>query len=183
MSQLVAIARAWMTAVMLLTMAACGESPGTQKLGSKVSEPENSSVPAAPKGATASIDVCALLTDGEIERTTGYPVVSKKPMAASGNFSGCEWNLGTDGAAPGLHRISLDVRTSGGRDRFKMLSALKPVPDLGDGAVQTGGNMDGTVWAVVRDTLITLRYALPVTTPDANPLVLPLVKMVVARQT
>ena len=62
------------------------------------------------------------------------------------------------------------------------MTSLTPVAGLGDAAVKTGGNTDGTVWAMAGDFMVTLRYALPVDTADPDPLVLPLVKIILSRR-
>jgi hypothetical protein len=183
MNLLILTAQVAGTSLMLLGLAACSESLQSprQIATSPPSSPNDLS--RTPDGSRA-IDPCTLLTDEEIKRTTGYPVLYKKTVTGSGKFSppGCNWELKSNKGIPGLHRISIDVVSSGGRERFKLMSSLTPVAGLGDGAVKTGGNTDGTVWAVAGDSLVTLRYALPVDTADPDPLVLPLIKIILSRR-
>jgi hypothetical protein len=184
MNPLILMARATVTSLILLTLAACSEPPQSPPQ-INTSTPSSSTDSPRPTDAGGAIDPCTLLANEEIQRTTGYPVLKNRTVTGSGGFSppGCDWELKTGKGIPGLHRISVDVIRSGGRERFKFLStSLTPVAGLGDGAVKTGGNMDGTVWAVAGDSLVTLRYALPVDTADPDPLVLPLVKLILSRQ-
>lgn len=183
MSPLILIGRATGTSLILLALAACSESPESPRQISSLTTSSSNESPRTSDGGGA-IDPCRLLTDEEIERTTGYPVLNRKTVAGSGGFSppGCVWELKSGKGIPGLHRISIDVIRSGGRERFKLMNALTPVAGLGDGAVKTGGNTDGTVWAVAGDFMVTLRYALPVDTADPDPLVLPLVRIILSRQ-
>ena len=182
MNPLTLMTRATGTSLMLFALAACSESPQSPRQIAR-STPSSSNDSRTTVGGEA-IDSCTLLTDEEIAQTTGYPVLRKKTVAGSGGFSppGCNWELKSDKGIPGLHRISIDVIRSGGKERFKLMNALTPVAGLGDGAVKTGGNTDGTVWAVAGDFMVTLRYALPVDTADPDPLVLPLVKIILSRQ-
>ena len=83
---------------------------------------------------------------------------------------------------PGSHYIELSEVPTGGRKRFDFLSqGFEHLPDVGDDAVTSGGNTDGVVRALSGDRMITLTYALPVDTPDANPLVLPLLRLALSR--
>lgn len=183
MNPLILMARATGTSLILLGLAACSQSPQSpRQIATSTPSSSNDSPPTADRGR--AIDPCKLLTDEEIERTTSYPVLNKKTVAGSGGFSppGCDWGLKSGKGIPGLHRISIDVISSGGRERFKLMASLTPVAGLGDAAVKTGGNTDGTVWAVAGDFMVTLRYALPVDTADPDPLVLPLVKIILSRR-
>ena len=185
MNPLILMARAAGTSLILLVLAACSESPQSPRQVATSTPSSSNDLPRTPDGGTA-IDPCTLLTDEEIKRTTGYPVLNKKTVTGSGGFSppGCDWELKSNKGIAGLHRISIDVIRSGGRQRFKLMaSSLTPVAGLGDGAVKTGGNTDGTVWAMAGDSLVTLRYALPVDTADPDPLVLPLIKIILTRVT
>lgn len=62
-----------------------------------------------------------------------------------------------------------------------MSQSLPGIPNLGDAAAKTGGNINGTVWAVKGDALVTLNYSLPVSTTDPEPVVVPLVRLILAR--
>ena len=183
MNLLILMARATGMSLMLLALAACSESPQSPRQIATSTPSSSNELPRKPDGGEA-IDPCTLLTDEEIKRTTGYPVLNKNTVTGSGKFSppGCIWELKTNKGIPGLHRISIDFIRSGGRERFNFISpSLTPIAGLGDGAVKAGGNTDGTVWAVAGDSLVTLRYALPVGTADPDPLVLPLVKIMLTR--
>jgi hypothetical protein len=160
--------------LLVVTLAGCGESPEGQAQTAAAKPPE-----AAP--AAQPQDACTLLTDEEFQQATGFAPANKKSFP--GESPGCEWEYRTEASTAGVYRISAIIKPSGGRQRFDFMSSgsLKKIPELGDGAVQTGGNMDGTVWALTGDTLVTLRYSLPLTTPDANPVVLPLVRTMLSR--
>lgn len=183
MNPLILIGRATGMSLILLALAACSESPQSPRQIASSTPSSSNDSPRTPDGGEA-IDPCKMLTDEEIERTTGYPVLNKKTVAGNGRSSppGCDWELKSGKGIPGLHRISIDVIRSGGRERFKLLNALTPLAGLGDGAVKTGGNAGGTVWAVAGDFMVTVRYALPADTADPDLLVLPLVKIILSRQ-
>jgi hypothetical protein len=157
--------------LLLITLAACGKS----------AENETAAAPEAAPSAQAEPrpDACTLVTDEEFQQATGFAVLKKTSSEPAD--AGCTWELKTDHAP--LHRISIDIKGPGGRERFDFMASgsLKKIPDLGDGAVQTGGDTEGTVWALTEDTLVTLRYALPVTTGAADPVVLPLLKLLLSR--
>ncbi len=53
---------------------------------------------------------------------------------------------------------------------------MEHVPGLGDDAIKSGGNTNGSVQAVVGDRLVMLDYALPDDTVDPYALVVPLMK-------
>ncbi len=172
MAQFVATLRATSAVLSIIALAGCGESREGQASAAAPGPAES-----APAPAAVAEDACALVTAAEFQQATGFPVRDKKSF--SGASPGCEWQLETDA----VHRISMDIRAPGGRERFDFMASgsLAKIPDLGDGAVQTGGNMDGTVWAVTDDTLVTLRYSLPVTTSDPNAVVLPLMRLILSR--
>jgi hypothetical protein len=117
--------------------------------------------------------VCALLTREQVEDFTGFPLREAQAQGAAG----CRWLLEAGSPQPDRHFVAIEVKQPGGRAEFDFFSALEKVPGIGDGAVKSGGNTDGTVWAVVGDSLVKLTYALPLTTPDADPIVLPLVEL------
>jgi len=183
MNPLILMAQVAGMSLILLGLVACSESPQSPRQITTSKPSSANDLPRTPDGSRA-VDPFTLLTDEEIKRTTGYPVLNKKTVTGSGKFfpPGCNWELKTNKGIPGLHRISIDVISSGGRERFKLMSSLTPVAGLGDGAVKTGGNTDGTVWALAGDSLVTLRYALPVDTTDPDPPALPLVKIILSRQ-
>jgi hypothetical protein len=161
--------------LLMVTLAGCGrESPESQTTA-VASKPAEAAPAAQPQ------DACTLLTDEEFRQATGFAPANKKSFP--GENPGCEWQYKTDASTAGVYRISVIIKPSGGRERFDFMASgsLKKIPEVGDGAVQTGGNMDGTVWAVTGDALVTLRYSLPLTTPDANPVVLPLLKALLSR--
>jgi hypothetical protein len=176
--RILVIPQATLLVVALLTLAGCSKAPESKNQPAASAQSASPSAPPPAADPAPTADLCTLLTDEEFQQATGFPVLNKKTYA-----TGCDWALKTDTAMPGGHRISADIKTPGGRERFNFMSSgsLKKIPGLGDGAVQTGGNMDGTVWAVTGDTLVTLRYALPVTTADPNLVVLPLLKEILPR--
>ena len=129
---------------------------------------------ATPDAGTGNSDICALLDAAQIEEFVQAPLEVARPLAA-----GCRWVLESDSPVPDRFNVTVDVTRSGGRAQFDALSALEPVPGIGDGAVKSGGNTDGTAWALTGDTLVKLQYALPLTTIDADPVVLPLLELIV----
>jgi hypothetical protein len=193
MTRYLAVASTTLSTLMVLVVTACGESPKgqTQSPASTTSRSAAStastSSPAAPLATDQSptTDPCTVLTDEEVQAATGYSVLNKKAFPGNGGpESGCDWALKTDAGVPGMHRISMSIRRPGGRERFNFMSSgsLEKIPEVGDGAIKSGGNTDGTFWAVSGDTLVTLRYAMPVTVSDPDPLVVPLLKTIVSRQ-
>jgi hypothetical protein len=131
--------------------------------------------PPAPSAA-AAIDVCALLTADEIKAATH--LAAKTPETGP---SECTWPLDS-ASGLGLESIQLTVLASGGRARFDLLaSGMEHVSGVGDDAVVLGGNTAGSIQAVSGDRLVTLKYALPIDTSDANPLVVPLLKSAISR--
>ena len=175
--------RAAVMAITLVGLVGCGGKAPETTAGAAAAE--NASDAETPPVATPAqtVDVCTLLSDEEIQQSTGYAIARKKTLPGAGKFfaPGCEWELKSD--PQGLHRISINVQNQDGRERFNLVSPSMPVvPGVGDAAVKNGGNTDGTFWAVKGDTLVTLRYALPVKTIDPDPLVMPLLKLVVSRQ-
>ena len=131
------------------------------------------SAPTAAAGAAP--EVCALLSDAQVQESTGFPVLEREALGSRA----CRWVLDSGSPFKGAHSISIDIKRSGGRAEFGFLSSLDQVPGIGDGAVKAGGNTDGTVWAVRGDALVKLVYALPISTPDADPIVLPLLELVI----
>ncbi|HEY6569958.1 MAG TPA: DUF3558 family protein [Candidatus Limnocylindrales bacterium] len=131
----------------------------------------------SPTGAGRVLDPCALLTDDEITKTTGFSPISREAVGGDGALTpGCTWEL--DSGTPGLTwSISLDVVSPGGQqyyDTFVTIDeTLKPVPELGASA---GINEFGIVNAVDADTLITLYY-IQMPRPKADPTI-PLAKLV-----
>jgi hypothetical protein len=178
--------RAAACAITLIGLGACGgKAPEGESSAKPAAGAETASAAETPPsaGTAQATDVCTLLSDEEFQQSTGYAVASKKTLPGAGKFfaPGCEWELKS--SPQGLHRMTINVQTQDGRERFKLVSpSMAAVPDVGDEAVKNGGNTEGTFWAVKGDTLVTLRYALPVTTTDPDPLVVPLLKLVVSRQ-
>jgi hypothetical protein len=131
--------------------------------------------PPAPSAA-AAIDACALLTADEIKAATHLAAKTAEPGPSE-----CTWPLETTSGF-GLESIQLTVLASGGRARFDIFSSgMEHLAGVGDDAVVLGGNTAGSIQAVSGDRLVTLKYALPVDTPDANPLVVPLLKSAISR--
>ena len=127
-----------------------------------------------PDGGAGATDICALLSSVQIEEFAMVPLKEARPLP-----TGCRWVLDSDSMVPDMHGLTAEVTPSGGRARFDALSALTPVPGIGDGAVKSGGNTDGTVWAVRGDTLVKVQYALPLDVTDADPVVLPLLELLI----
>ena len=128
---------------------------------------------ASPHAGTGDTDICALLSAAQIEEFALVPLDGTRPIP-----NGCRWVLDTGSPVPEAHGITAEVTSSGGRAQFDTMSALERVPGIGDDAAKLGGNTDGTVWAVRGDTLVKLQYALPIDTTDADPIVLPLLELV-----
>jgi hypothetical protein len=129
---------------------------------------------ATPDAGASDTDICALLSASQIEEFALVPLEAARPLP-----DGCRWVLDTDSPVPDAHGFTVEVIRSGGRARFDALSALERVPGIGDGAVRSGGNTDGNAWALTDDTLVKLQYALPIDTIEADPIVLPLLELVV----
>ena len=194
MTRLQLATRMALPALLVLALVGCGPSQSADASAAGRSAASRdpaagSGSPAGTSAASASVeagraaDPCGLLTDAELQQTTGYPIRSKESLEGNGGSfaSGCRWVLDTDKGVPGLHTISLEVRSSGGRARFDFLrEGLTQVPGLGDGAVKAGGNTAGTIWAVTGDRLVKLDYSLPVDVVDPDPKVLPLVEKVLS---
>lgn len=179
MNLLLTLARAAALSVVFLGLVACDRAPeNSTPAQAKVdgASPTEAPPPTSPAQTT---DVCTLLSDEEIQQTTGFAVLSKKSFPDSA-APGCDWELKSH--SEGLHRLSVTVQPENGRKRFDFLSqSLPPITDVGDAAAKTGGDISGTVWAVKGDTLVTLRYALPVTTKDPDPLTLPPLKLLLSK--
>ncbi|MBI2781292.1 MAG: hypothetical protein HYX55_05805 [Chloroflexi bacterium] len=96
---------------------------------------------------------------------------------------GCTGVLDTDSDMDlaGVHSISVQITRPGGRAVFDALTGLPTLPVLGDGGLISGGNAGGDVWAVKGDALVHLQYAMPVGVDDPQPLVVPLVSLVLTR--
>ena len=178
MSSFPTIACTAVLSVTLLGLGACGKGPEGQSSPAAAVDSQSSreSAPAATTAQTT--DACALLTDEEFQQATGYAVHDKKSFP--GEAPGCDWGLAGD--PPGVHRLSVIIRYKDGRQRFDFVTQSFPsIPNLGDAAAKNGGNINGTVWAVKGDTLVTLNYALPVTTVDPDTVTVPLVRVILSR--
>ena len=173
------VQRSTLLLLSLLGIAAgCGEAPDRGGQPAAAGAPATDDPTPAPSAEARPADVCALVSDEEFRQATGFAVASKKGF--SGEVPGCDWELVTD--MPALHRLSLNLRFEGGRQRYDFVTNTMPaIPDLGDAAAKTGGNINGTVWAVKGDTLATLNYSLPVATADPDAVVVPLLRLVLSR--
>jgi hypothetical protein len=179
MNQFVILVRAAALSIVLLGLGACDKAPESQNASQAMVNGASSTEEPPAASPTQSTDVCTLLSDEEIQQTTGVAVVSKKsfPDRAA---PGCDWEL--ESKPQGLHRLSITIQAENGRKRFDFVSqSLSPIADLGDAAAKTGGDINGTVWAVKGDTLVTLRYTLPVTTKNPDALTLPPLKLLLSR--
>lgn len=172
--------------VVLVVAGACGgAATGTASARPGTDAPDAATpgapttVPEGPTGSGAgrAIDPCALLTDAQIEATTGFPALSHERVGGDGlGTPGCRWEL--DSGTPGLTwGISLDVVDPGGRRYYDAFvvndETFTPLPELGAAA---GINELGIINAVDADTLVTLYYT-QVPAPDPDPTI-PLVKAV-----
>jgi len=158
--------------------AGCGEAPDRGGQPAVDGAPATDGPAPAPSAEARPADVCALVSDEEFRQATGFAVASKDGVP--GEVPGCDWELVTE--MPALHRLSLNLRFEGGRQRFDFVTNSMPaIPNLGDAAAKTGGNINGTVWAVKGDTLATLNYSLPVATADPDAVVVPLLRLVLSR--
>ena len=179
MNRLVTFAHLAVLATTALVLTACKDPPDTQNPPTAAAEQRGNDADSAQTPAVQAVDVCALLTDEEFQQATGFAVDNKKSWP--GAAPGCDWELKSD--SRGLHRLAAELRSEGGRKRFDFVTqSLPAIPDLGDAAAKTGGNINGTVWAVKGDTLVTMNYSLPVTTADPDPVVVPLVRLILSRQ-
>ena len=149
-----------------------------------VSASEATQPPSAPANAASATadDPCQLLTDGEIQRYTSHPLL-KRESGTGLRGRDCTWvlNTGSDLDVAGIHSISIETVPTGGREIFDALAGLPSLAGIGDGAVEQGGNTGGDIWAVTGDSLLHLTYALPADVVDADPIVVPLVKLAVSR--
>jgi hypothetical protein len=86
------------------------------------------------KATGSTADICALLTDAEIESAMSLKIVSHK--GAEGN---CEWNLGSP-TEPGLVTL---MKSSAGAEAILNATLGKgtPVAGVGDSAMWLGGMM------------------------------------------
>src|SRR5262245_20287513 len=82
MNLLIFTARAAGTSLILLVLAACGESPQSPRQTATSKPSSSNESPGTPDGVKA-IDPCTLLADEEIKQTTGYPVLNKKTVTGS----------------------------------------------------------------------------------------------------
>lgn len=143
--------------------------------------------PPSPPPAAEAVDVCALLTNDELEDATGFPVSAGEPAGGIGHDTRCTWTVNDDPDFPGVHWIEIEVRSSGGREQFDFLAeemyAEPPehVPGLGDDAVKTGTVPGGYVHAVVGDRLVSLHFSLPGSVDDPYALVVPLMGTALSR--
>lgn len=138
--------------------------------------------PPPPPSRAPEADVCALLTDAEIEQATGYRPLGKE--SATAIDPSCTWRLDTD---LDLDFIEISVIASGGREPFDFVANQmfedppEHIPGLGDDAVKTATIPGGAVYAIVGDTLVTLRFSLPLSVADPYSLVVPLLEAALPR--
>jgi hypothetical protein len=173
-------------AAMAFLLAACGSGAAPGGTSTGVAAADSGSATGGQSAAPdQAIDVCGLLTHDEIKQATGHGVKSQEADTGGGlsRAPGCTWVLdtGSDMDLAGIHSISIDVTRPGGRSKFDFLAGLPTVSGIGDGAKEMGGNIGGDVWAVKGDALVHLSYALPADVTDADPLVLPLVKLALSK--
>jgi hypothetical protein len=140
--------------------------------------------PPPPPATPQAVDVCALLTNDEVAKATGYPVVDRKP-STSGD-AGCTWTLNTGSDIPGLQYVELALMPSGGRTQFDFNAGaydppLGHIAGLGDDALKTATIPDGKIYVVMGDRLLTATFSMPLSVDDPYALVVPLVKTAVSR--
>ena len=131
--------------------------------------------------ASSATDVCALLSNAQVEAAVGYPVVGAAPTDMGQGFATgtCGWDLDDGNTMEGLPDIVVSVKSPDGRFNFDILESQMPgVPNLGDAAFQQAN----TVWAVTGDSLVVLDYS-SLNSPgaDALPKVVPLVEAMLSQ--
>ena len=168
-----------LAAGLALTLAACGgddnaDTTDSDAGGDTIKPP---TVATSDDNATSSLDVCALLTNEQVEEAIGAPVVATHPGGGQGFATGaCGWELATETSDPGLPDFTMSVKTPGGRDQFDILADQMPaIPGLGDAAFQQGES----IWAVSGDNLVVVSYGFLNTGADDDIAVLaPLIQTV-----
>jgi hypothetical protein len=140
--------------------------------------------PPPPPSTAAAVDLCALLTDAEIEQTTGFKPTEHDPAPEFGSDASCNWTLSTGEVFPG--RLTLNILETGGQTEFGFLSTaydppLEHVPGLGEDAIKTATIPDGAFYVLVGDRLITLEFSVPLAIDDPYALVKPLLTLGLSR--
>jgi hypothetical protein len=140
--------------------------------------------PPPPPSTAAAIDLCALLTDEEIEQATGFKPSEHDPATEFGSDASCYWTLSTGEVFPG--RLTLNILESGGAEEFGFLTTaydppLEHIAGLGDDAVQTATIPDGAIYALVGDRLVTLEFSVPLSIDDPYALVESLMALALSR--
>ena len=177
------VRRAAGAVALAMSLAACASSPAS----TTEAVPATSEVPVATaalsgggSGSSGAIDVCALLTDAQIEEVTGLAVASKEPGGGQGFATGaCTWILDSGAAEAGLDRFSVTVESPGGRSRFDILAGEMPhVPSIGEDAYLQGES----IWVVSGDSLVVVDFAfLASVLDDPGQAVLPLIETILSQ--
>ncbi|HEY6569957.1 MAG TPA: DUF3558 family protein [Candidatus Limnocylindrales bacterium] len=168
--------------LLVVSLAACsgGTTPSTAEGGAGTGAAVS---PAGPAGNPPVIsgrggDPCALLSDEEIHRTTGFPVLTRRNASDDQlETRGCRWEL--DSGTPGTTwTITLDVVDPGGQAYFDENVAIDAgrtnLSEFGERA----SNQNGIVSVVDGDTLITMFYTqYPSPEGDDDPTI-PLLKLI-----
>jgi hypothetical protein len=167
-------------AVLILLLAACGATPGNTGDSGSAASQDQSAATVGPQSDAGALDVCAMLTDAQVEEATGFAVVSKEPGGGQGFADGsCRWVLDTDASDVDTAGFIVSVQRPGGRAQFDILASEMPhVPDLGDDAYRQGDS----IWAVKGDALVVLAYSfLSSEQGDPGTVVLPLVGSILSQ--
>ena len=150
-----------------LLVSACGggdddtaESPSATSLDEAATQaPVMTSLDTVGDAPGSSVtDVCALLSNEQVETAVGYPVIGAAPTDMGQGFATgkCGWDLDDGNTLEGLPDIIISVKSPGGRFHFDILESQMPaVPNLGDAAFQQAN----TVWAIRGDSLVVLDYS------------------------
>ena len=175
--------------MLLLVLASCGggDDGGAEGAASDATT-TSAATPAdgeddddeSSSSAAAATDVCALLTDEEIEQAVGIGVRNKAKGGGQGFATGsCSWELDAPTSHQGLGDFTVSVKTPGGRKQFDILASQMPkVPDLGDAAYQQGDS----IWAVEDDHLVVLSFGfLNAEVDDPVKAVQPLIEIVLSK--
>lgn len=176
--------RAALSVGLALLLGACGGgTDDTDDAVSAASSDEVATSVAAPGGdasGSSAIDVCAMLTDEQVEAATGVAVTNKEPGGGQGFATGaCGWELDSGTSIPGIADFTVSVKSPGGRAQFEVLAGqMQPVPDVGDEAFQQGDS----IWSITGDSLVIVDYAL-LASDVADPFqaVLPLVEIILSQ--
>lgn len=164
-------------------LSACGgEADDTTETAIVTSGSDQAATSVPPLGGTASssaTDVCALLTNEQVEGATGFPVRDTHTGFWQGFATGeCGWELNSDMSSVGLADFTISVKTPGGKAHFDVLAdqGLPPVP-VGDDAFQQGES----IWAIKGDSLVVVGFGFLGEVDEPVQAMLPLIEIVLSQ--